>query len=117
MLHVVVIEDEAPVAELCARFLADDGTRVSTAPSLAAGRALVTADPAPALVLVDRRLPDGDGAAFCREVGRRWPAVPRVLMTGFLPDLADAEAADEVLLKPFSAAELRAIVRQALARG
>jgi two-component system OmpR family response regulator len=117
MRHVVVIEDEAPVAELCARFLAEDGTRVSTAPSLAAGWALVTASPAPVLVLVDRVLPDGDGVAFCRKLSSRWPSLPRVLMTGFLPQLAELDAADEILLKPFSAAELRAVVQQALTRG
>jgi DNA-binding response OmpR family regulator len=116
MPHVVVIEDEPAIAELCPHFLAEEETRVSTVPSLAAGRALGTRSPAPALVLVDRGLPDGDGVAFCREVGLRWPTVPRVLMTGFLPDLADTAAADEVLLKPFAAAESRAIVQQPFGR-
>lgn len=73
-----------------------------------------------ALVLLDRRLPDGDGLSLLRALRSTRPGVPVIVLTA-LDDVRDRirgldAGADDYLAKPFDAEELRARIRAALRR-
>jgi DNA-binding response OmpR family regulator len=61
-------------------------------------------------------LPDGSGLVFCRELRAGHPALPLVVLTGYAPHPDEPVAADLVLTKPFSAADVRFAVARLRAR-
>ena len=113
---VVVVEDEEDVRNLVAMSLRAADLDVVSVESLAAARAEVERR-APAVVVVDRMLPDGDGIELCARIR----AEPRFLDVGLLlltalgseQDRLDglAVGADDYVVKPFSVRELVARVR------
>jgi DNA-binding NtrC family response regulator len=113
---VLVIDDEPVVCDAVRRVLEANGLRVATANDAASG----LAHPALAvcrLVLCDLMLPDRSGMEVLREVARRRPGVPVLLITGYATSeqAARAHAAGaEFLAKPFEAEELMDSVRRAL---
>jgi len=114
--EVVVVEDDLSVARLIRYALGREGARVRHASSVAEGRETL-ARPWD-LVLLDRRLPDGDGIELCREVRPRNAHGYIIILTGD----ATAEAklagfgcgADDYVTKPFLIDELVARVRAGL---
>lgn len=75
--HVLVVEDNALVTSATRILLEDAGFRVSTAGGLGEAHAICRSDP-PDAILLDLRLPDGDGLSLLtrlREDGRPIPAV------------------------------------------
>lgn len=116
---VLVVDDEADLAESCARLLRRRGYHVVTAGSWAAGReALMTA--APRLLISDVRLRDGDGLALVREAGTLNPPVPAIVISGYPSEASRAAArtagAVEFLPKPFSNDAFSRAVEKALER-
>jgi DNA-binding NtrC family response regulator len=116
---VLVVDDEADLAESCARLLRRRGYRVVIAGSWAAGReALMTASPG--LLVSDVRLPDGDGLALVREAGALTPPVPAIVISGYPSEASQVAArnagAIEFLAKPFSNDALSRAVDKALER-
>jgi DNA-binding NtrC family response regulator len=117
---VLVIDDEPVVRAGVRRVLEASGLRVATADDAATG----LAHPAVAacrLVICDLMLPDRSGTEVLRELIRRRPDLPVVLITGYAtPDLAararDAGAA-AFLAKPFEARELVECVQRVLGGG
>ncbi|MBV8302646.1 MAG: response regulator [Acidimicrobiia bacterium] len=72
------------------------------------GLALETAkDWSPDVVLLDRRLPDGDGLALARRLRRQQPRPRVVVMSGDPLDAAEQRLVDAHLLKP---ATVRAVL-------
>ena len=73
----------------------------------------------PDLVLIDRMLPDMDGAKVCRQI-RQISDVPMLMLTGKVSsqDLVDGleAGADEYIKKPFSHVELMARIKAHLRR-
>ncbi|MDQ2763255.1 MAG: response regulator, partial [Pseudomonadota bacterium] len=70
-----------------------------------------------ALVLADVAMPGINGVDFAAIVGRTWPAIPVLLMTGYAnSDLLREGDGQEVLRKPFTAGELQKKVAQMMAR-
>jgi DNA-binding response OmpR family regulator len=61
--HVLVVEDNALVTSATRILLEDAGFRVTTAARLADAYSIVRSDP-PDAVLLDLRLPDGDGLSL-----------------------------------------------------
>ena len=95
------------------------GFRVIEAPTCAAAKVAI-ATSAPALVLLDLGLPDGDGVTVLRSV-REWSQVPIIVLSarGREDDkvtMLDG-GADDYLTKPFGIGELLARIRVALRRG
>jgi DNA-binding NtrC family response regulator len=102
---VLVVDDEADLAESCARLLRRRGYRVVTATSWAAGREAL-ARTSPHLLVSDVRLADGDGLALVREARALVPPVPAIVVSGYPSEGSRAAARDagavEFLRKPFS---------------
>jgi DNA-binding response OmpR family regulator len=116
--RILVVDDDATVADVVARYLAHDGYAVETVADgrVALERAL--AEP-PDLVVLDLMLPGMDGLDVCRRL-RALAPVPIVILTarGQEADrIVGLElGADDYVSKPFSAKELVARVRAVLRR-
>ncbi len=121
MSRVLVVEDEAAIAELISLNLRHAGYEVTLAASAEQAQAAVDAV-LPDLVLLDWMLPGGSGL----ELARHWRAAARtrelpILMLTARGDEADMIAgldagADDYLVKPFSPGELMARIRAVLRR-
>ncbi|MEX0674580.1 MAG: response regulator, partial [Gaiellaceae bacterium] len=67
------------------------------------------------LVVLDWRLPDGNGGQVLAQVKARWPELPVIVLTA--EAYAEAGAADAFLTKPFSPLHLLDEVERLLGRG
>ena len=116
--RVLLVEDEASIAEPFARALGREGFDAEVAGTAATARAAFARNP-PAIVLLDLTLPDGDGRELCRE-WRRTTSVPIIMLTarGTETDrVVGLElGADDYVVKPFSVAEVAARIRAVLRR-
>ncbi|MFL5681399.1 MAG: response regulator [Chloroflexota bacterium] len=123
-LTVLVVEDEAPNRALARAVLSRTteerlrDIRLLEAVDLAAARTILAAEPV-AIVLLDVRLPDGNGLDLAREL-RAQPA-PRpavlILTASVLPSERDAAiraGADAFLAKPYRPADLIATMVELL---
>jgi DNA-binding NtrC family response regulator len=116
---ILVVEDSPAVLEMVARQLAGLHFPVRGAGTLAEAREIL-AGPAPLAVLLDLRLPDGDGLTLLRELrtGGNDPAVIVMTAHGSIDNAVDAmrDGADDFLVKPFAAARLQTTTRLAIDR-
>ena len=116
--RILLVEDEASIAEPFARLLTREGfdTTVARTAREALEKAAATA---PDLVLLDLMLPDGDGRDVARTL-RAGSDVPVIMVTarGTETDrVVGLElGADDYVVKPFSAAEVIARIRAVLRR-
>ncbi len=114
---LLVVEDDPRVAESLARGLSEAGFSVATAKRLSEADGHL-ARGAPALVVLDLNLPDGDGRAWLRRVRQEGHRMPVIILTArdTLPDRVAGleEGADDYLTKPFAFAELLARIRARL---
>ncbi|WP_310376356.1 response regulator transcription factor [Catenuloplanes atrovinosus] len=117
--RVLVVDDDPTVSDVVRRYLEQDGCEVRLAADGAAGLAAVAAD-RPDLVVLDLMLPGVDGIEVCRQLRRRLPHLPIVMLTalGEEPDrvLGLEVGADDYVTKPFSPRELALRVRSVLRR-
>lgn len=118
MKHVLVVEDEARIAQLARDYLTRAGYDVTTARDGKTALAAVRTD-RPDLVVLDLGLPDMDGLDVCR-VLRKNSAVPIIMLTARVEEtdkIVGLEiGADDYVSKPFSPKELVARVRAVLRR-
>ena len=118
---IIVVEDEADIADLVKYNLEKEGFRAIVATDGEKALERIRTSP-PALVILDLLLPKLDGLAVCREMRRdpRTKAVPVLMLTARseeMDKLAGFEAgADDYLTKPFSPRELVARVKALLRR-
>ena len=113
--RILVVEDDAGIAQSLVRGLARAGYVVDTAST---GADALVAPPAD-VVLLDLGLPDVDGVEVCRRLRRRGDvAIIVVTARGEESDRVATldEGADDYLVKPFGLAELLARVRAVLRR-
>ena len=118
MTRVLVVEDDATVAEVVMRYLEREGFEVETV-----GDGLVALDRAraalPDAVVLDLMLPGLDGLEVCRRL-RALAPIPVIMLTarGEESDrvLGLELGADDYVTKPFSPRELTARVKSVLRR-
>jgi len=119
--RVLVVDDEAEIAELIGEMLAGAGYEVMTAESGAVALAMLEEARFDAIVS-DLHMPDVDGAALWREVRRRQPALARrmLFVTGDTLSPTARQFLDETrcdsLNKPFAKSELLSQVTELLSR-
>jgi response regulator RpfG family c-di-GMP phosphodiesterase len=118
-VHVLCVDDEPIVLSLMARLLERMGVDVTTATGPFEALDVFEAERFD-LIVTDIRMPGMDGHAFLAEIRARDPEVPVVVATGHA-SLENAiralrDGASGMLMKPFTAAEFQAEVRNALER-
>lgn len=95
MTHVLIVDDHrsfADALELVLRSTLAGSPRCSCAASVAEGLRLVSQGDPYDLAVVDLMLPDGNGTTVVREIKRRSPGTPVVVLTAS-QDLSEALAA------------------------
>ena len=115
---VLIVEDEAVIADSVAYALQKEGFRVMTAADGVQGLATARSE-SPDLMILDLMLPEMDGFDVCRTV-RGESSVPIIMLTAKGEEvdgiLGLELGADDYLIKPFSMRELVARVKAALRR-
>ena len=116
--RILIIEDEARIAQFLERGLIYEGFLVSVAADGHSGLTMARDNP-PDLVILDWMLPGLDGLEVCRRL-RAGGNVPILMLTGrdeIRDRVSGLEAgADDYLVKPFAIDELIARVRALLRR-
>jgi DNA-binding response OmpR family regulator len=116
--RILVIEDDATVAEVVSRYLVREGYRVDTCGDGALGLSQALADP-PDLVVLDLMLPNLSGIEVFRRL-RSVAPVPVIMLTARAAELDRVSGlelgADDYVAKPFSPRELTARVKAVLRR-
>ncbi|MCE5244580.1 MAG: response regulator [Syntrophobacteraceae bacterium] len=115
---ILIVEDEAKIAEVLKDYLVNAGYRVSC---LDSGDAVVpfVRQNRPGLILLDIMIPGKDGMEVCREL-RRFTDVPVIMITARVEEvdrlLGLELGADDYICKPFSPREVLARVKAVLRR-
>ncbi len=120
MAEILLVEDDESVRAFVRAVLLADGHRVHVAEDGAEALDLMRGEAAEIeLVLSDIQMPVMDGIALALNIARERPDVTILLMTGFAHQRERAHGLDQivrdVVQKPFTLAEIRERVNQALA--
>ena len=120
MPRVLIVDDEDSMRALVARAIAMDGHDVATARDGAEALEILCGEQgAFDLLLTDIQMPVMDGIALALAVARDFPDLTILLMTGFADQRERASGlnaiAHDVITKPFSVADIRTAVADALA--
>jgi two-component system, cell cycle response regulator CpdR len=122
MARILIAEDEEGLRALTARALTDSGHDVVTAMDGAEALDILTRENGSfELLLTDIRMPLMDGIALALSVARDYPRIIILLMTAYADQRERASNLDalihDVILKPFTLAEIKSVVAEALATG
>ena len=120
MSRVLIADDEDSMRQLVARAIAMDGHHTVTAQDGAEALEILTReDGALDLLLTDIQMPVMDGIALALSAARDFPDLTILLMTGFADQRERASNLNalvhDVVIKPFSVADIRTAVADALA--
>jgi two-component system cell cycle response regulator CpdR len=120
MPKILIADDEDSMRQLVARAIAMDGHETVTAQDGAEALEILTsANGAFDLLLTDIQMPVMDGIALALSVARDFPDLTILLMTGFADQRERASNLNalvhDVVTKPFSVADIRTAVADALA--
>lgn len=120
MPKILIADDEDSMRQLVARAIAMDGHETVTAQDGAEALEILTReDGAFDLLLTDIQMPIMDGIALALSAARDFPGLTILLMTGFADQRERASNLNalvhDVVTKPFSVADIRTAVADALA--
>ena len=112
-MHILLIDGDASL-QTALRRLFGRSHRIGFVATAVDGRAALERDRVD-LLLLEARLPDGNGLDMLTEIRRRWPQLPIVLLTAFGSERICAEAfrrgARDYLSKPVDRESLRRAVQ------
>lgn len=119
MMHILLVEDEVPLARFIELELSAEGYRISVAHDGITGLTLAR-ESTPDLAILDWMLPGLSGLELCRRLRSTGNKMPVILLTA-KDEVRDRVAgldagADDYVLKPFSIEELLARIRAHLRR-
>ena len=119
-MRILIADDEESMRVLVARAIAMDGHEIVTAQDGAEALEILTdQDGAFDLLLTDIKMPVMDGIALALAAARDFPELIILLMTGFADQRERASGLNaivhDVVTKPFSVADIRTAVADALA--
>jgi two-component system response regulator PilR (NtrC family) len=118
--RILVVDDDADIRDLVRAFLETEGCQVTEAANAAALRQAFAGTP-PDAVMLDLKLPDGNGIDLLPELKKHWPQSKIIILTGDVT-VATAEAAYKadgqvyMLNKPFDPGVLVALLELALSQ-
>ena len=117
---LLFVDDEPGILSALRRLFRPHGYRIFIAEGGAAGLEILEKETID-LVISDMRMPEMDGAAFLKEVRRRWPKVMRILLTGYADITSTVAAINQgeiyrYIAKPWDDNEIVTIVREAMER-
>jgi DNA-binding response OmpR family regulator len=118
-MHILLVEDEVPLARFIELELVAEGYRISVAHDGIAGLTLAR-ESTPDLAILDWMLPGLSGLELCRRLRATGNKMPVILLTA-KDEVSDRVAgldagADDYVVKPFSIEELLARIRAHLRR-
>jgi len=118
-ISILVIDDEQVVLDSVRKHLRDDGYAIHTVLSAEEGLTLLDRDPIGIdIVLTDLMMPHIDGLELIKSVKARFPNMPVILITGYATINTALQAkqlgAFGYIAKPFSKAELKTVVHEAV---
>ena len=113
--RILLVDDEAPVRDVTAASLREEGYQVVEAGSGGAALDQLQRDSTFDLALIDFAMPGMDGAELAREIRARLPQLPFLFFTGYgeAKPLA-AFGQDRIVSKPFVSDDLVRKIRAAL---
>ena len=113
---VLLVEDNADVAEVGADYFRQLGYRVRSVANAQAALAALRLDNEVDLVFSDILMPGGmNGLDLAREIGTRFPTIPVLLTTGYSASAQDAVRQGVVVLqKPYDLESLRRNIREVI---
>ena len=119
MSRILLAEDEEALRAFIARALAQDGHEVVAAADGGEALDVLTREQGKFdLLLTDIRMPVMDGIALALAAARDYPDLTILLMTGYADQRERAHGLDalihDVITKPFSLADIRKTVQEAL---
>jgi two-component system, NtrC family, response regulator AtoC len=117
MSTILIVEDEPRMRRLLEISLGEDGHSVNTAEDAETGLKYLRNETFD-LVVTDLKLPGMNGLEFMHELRKFNPSVPVVVMTAYGSVETAVEAmkagASDYVLKPFSMAEMKLVIRKEL---
>ena len=112
---ILIVDDNEAILHVLGRVLTKNGYDVILAIN---GREALAklAVKAPDLIIIDLDLPDINGLELSKLIGVRCPATKRMILTGLPPEKneLDSEMTPHILVKPLTAEELIAAVKETL---
>ena len=118
--QILVVDDDAQIRKMLARYVQDQGFRVLLAARCAEVHEKLKTHQVD-LIVLDVLLPDGSGLDFCRDLRAARSNIPIILLTALQEDvdriIGLEIGADDYLGKPFNPRELVARIRAVLRRG
>ena len=113
-LNVLLVEDDAIVAELLAEVIAELGHVVCAIETTEDGAVSAAARHKPDLMIVDAQLGHGSGVAAIESIIRAGP-VPHLFVSGNIAKVLALRPGDVALQKPYTEAALVLAMERALA--
>lgn len=90
--RVLLVDDDEIVRQVTAELMEASGFAVLSVASAAAALAVVGGDAAVDVLVSDLSMPEMDGVSLIKEVQRRRPGLPAILLTGLATNAAEIAA-------------------------
>ena len=114
---ILVVEDNAEVAEITASLVEQLGYQTARAENAADALNRLQRGDKIDLVFSDVVMPGGmNGIALAQEIANHYPDIPVVLTSGYNDVVQSAQARFSILRKPFQLSALEKAIREALER-